>query len=116
MASLSPEDNDMNPIQRLMDLCFDCNFELRYHDCHRLSSLPPNYNACVTVNGVEIHGRGKTMQQAKEKAATQMLAYLEGRSLNEEEPVKEKKNAISKGDPKNRQIWLQHPCSQLQDM
>ena len=115
MASLSPEDNDMNPIQRLMDLCVDKSFELRYHDCHRLSSLPPNYNACVTVNGVKVQGRGKTMQTAKEEAANQMLAYLEARSWNQE-PVKEKKNAISKGDPKNREIWLQHPCSQLQDM
>ena len=116
MASLSPEDNDINPVQRLMDVCFDRSFELRYHDFHRLSSLPPNYNACVTVNGVTIHGRGQTIHTAKEKAANQMLAYLEGRSLNHNDSVKEKKSGISKGDPKNREVWLQHPCSRLQDM
>ena len=51
------------------------------------------------------------MQAAKEKAATQMLAYLEGRSLNVEFPPKEKRGVINRGDPENKMIWLQHSLS-----
>ena len=58
------------------------------------------------------------MRAAKEKAATQMLAYLEGRSSNLEFPPKEgeKKSVINTKDSEKKKIWLQHPCSRLQDL
>ena len=58
------------------------------------------------------------MRAAKEKAATQMLDYLEGRSSNLEFPPKEgeKKSVTNTGDPEKKKICLQHPCSRLQDL
>ena len=77
-----------------------------FQDCYVLSTLPMNCNACVTVNGTTLKGRGKTIEAAKEDAANQMIAHLEGKIVNLS--LKKYKD-INWNSPK-----MKHPCDRLQ--
>ena len=81
---------------------------MRFHDCNVLSTLPVNCNACVTVDGTTLEGRGKTIEAAKKDAANRMIAHLEGKIVNTDEP-RTKPKEINWNSPK-----MKHPCDRLQ--
>ena len=68
-----------------MDFCDRCSEKKlthRFHSCYPLSTNPPNFNACLTVNEVTIARKGKSMQDAKDNAAIAMVDHLNGKSVD----------------------------------
>ena len=86
--------------------CSQRNLEVRFHDFNVLSTLPVHCNACVTVDGTTLEGRGTTIETAK-KVANRMIAHLQGKV------VKPYSSKTSKEINWNSSK-MQHLCDRLQ--